>query len=46
MMPGAKVGFKTMVQNAAKYHSGLLWFGVYPSKFLLSRLESALKEAY
>ena len=45
-MPGVKTGFKTMAQNALKYHAGLFWFGVYPSKFLLSRLESALKEAY
>ncbi|MBE6978062.1 MAG: RHS repeat-associated core domain-containing protein [Ruminococcaceae bacterium] len=45
-VPETKVGFKTMVQNAVKYHFGLLWFGVYPSKFLLSRLEVALKEAY
>ena len=41
-VPGAKNGFG----NFAKYHGAMAYFGVYPTKYLLSRIKTALQEAY
>ena len=44
---GVKVpGVKSGLNNGIKYHSVMTYFGVYPSKDLLSLIKNALQEAY
>ena len=41
-VPGTKTGFGDLV----KYHGGMACFGVYPTKLMLSKIKTALQEAY
>ncbi len=41
-VPRAKNGFK----NLLKYHAGLTYFGVHPTKFFISQLKKQMQEMY
>lgn len=41
-VPGAKVGLNGFI----KYHIGMTWFGVYPTKKLISIIKNSLKEMW